>query len=472
MFKRLNKIIVLFLSLLMIGFNANYEGDEISFKKDVNLLTKRQIKFNNISDELDMASFDFTTKHINFFNSDLFKEEKMISTSSLGKTENVHWIDEKSYYVDGYNPSIDNNQKVSNCTILGNDDRNYVYTEAKEYPCRTIALMVMTYNNVLNKKTGKKVTLTYKGTAFLVGPNIVLSAGHCVCTDVSKKNDLDNGIFDPCFPDKIEFYFGADGSKDVDKGSSYEWYAKANVAYIQRKYYESTSFDYDWSAIQLDRNIGYELGWNGRIANFYKEGATIESYGYPGDKPKTMWSSIGTMKNKTEYKYITDLDSYKGQSGSPYFVSTSLANHFVCGIHTSGYEDYNAGTIINDFIFSFLNTLFDSSLPDNYLGLRITKKDGLTWSLKVTNPLNQNLTVEYNSKMCFYEDAEEWKNLKDIKTIKLNKGSSCVIEIGSNWFATSVAVSYKINSIRYISYADNLNKDSKTMNLHYNYFSI
>lgn len=31
MFKRLNKIIVLFLSLLMIGFNANYEGDEISF---------------------------------------------------------------------------------------------------------------------------------------------------------------------------------------------------------------------------------------------------------------------------------------------------------------------------------------------------------------------------------------------------------------------------------------------------------
>lgn len=74
--------------------------------------------------------------------------------------------------------------------------------------------------------------------------------------------------------------------------------------------------------------------------------------------------------------------------------------------------------------------------------------------------------------MCNYGDAEEWKNLKDIKTIKLNKGSSCVIEIGSNWFATSVAVSYKINSIRYVSYADNLNKDSKTMNLHYNYFSI
>lgn len=48
-------------------------------------------------------------------------------------------IDEKSYYVDGHNPSIDNNQKVFNCTILGNDDRNYVYTEAKEYPCRTIA---------------------------------------------------------------------------------------------------------------------------------------------------------------------------------------------------------------------------------------------------------------------------------------------------------------------------------------------
>lgn len=34
------------------------------------------------------------------------------------------------------------------------------------------------------------------------------------------------------------------------------------------------------------------------------------------------------------------------------------------------------------------------------------------------------------------------------------------------------AVSYKLNSIRYITYADNLNKDSKTMSLYYNFFSI
>lgn len=69
----------------MIGFNANYERDEICFKKDVNLLTKRQIKSNNISNEPDMASFDFTTKHINFFNSDLFKEEKNDFNFFIGK---------------------------------------------------------------------------------------------------------------------------------------------------------------------------------------------------------------------------------------------------------------------------------------------------------------------------------------------------------------------------------------------------
>lgn len=34
------------------------------------------------------------------------------------------------------------------------------------------------------------------------------------------------------------------------------------------------------------------------------------------------------------------------------------------------------------------------------------------------------------------------------------------------------ALSYKLNSIRYITYADNLNKDCKTMSLYYNYFSI
>ena len=166
------------------------------------------------------------------------------------------------------------------------------------------------------------------------------------------------------------------------------------------------------------------------------------------------------------------MDSTDGQSGSPYFVATSITNHLVCGIHSYDSSNYNGGIIINDFIFAYLNSYCLSSLPSDYLGLRIDSSSSNSWEIIVSNPLNYGVTVQYNSKLCFSNDAKNWTNLRDVKNVYLSKGGTYKATISKNWFATSITFSYCAGGKQYISYADNLNSQKLTMDCHYNYFSI
>lgn len=92
----------------------------------------------------------------------------------------------------------------------------------------------------------------------------------------------------------------------------------------------------------------------------------------------------------------------------------------------------------------------------DYLNISNEGKDN-GWKIKITNPTSDSLIVSYNSKMCNFDDAKNWKNLKDIKTIFISSNSSSIIKISENWFATSIAVSYVADSKRLITYATDLN---------------
>ena len=179
-----------------------------------------------------------------------------------------------------------------------------------------------------------------------------------------------------------------------------------------------------------------------------------------------MWCSVGKMIGKNDFVYYTDLDSYGGQSGSPYFIVNSFNEYYVCGIHTFGSDSYNGGTIFNDFITAYFNSYFEGTIPDGYLQLEIEGKNGNTWIINVGNWLNFDVTVQYNSKMCNFNDAKNWNGLKDVKTLNISRNQEKTIDISENWFATSIAVSYQRNGKRYITYADKLNTN-KTMNLYY-----
>lgn len=81
------------------------------------------------------------------------------------------------------------------------------------------------------------------------------------------------------------------------------------------------------------------------------------------------------------------------------------------------------------------------------------------WQIKVTNITNGPIDIEYNTKMCFENDAKNWSGLKDISYIRLYPGQSQVVTVKTNWAATTVAFSYiDYNGNRIISYGNKLSK--------------
>ena len=68
--------------------------------------------------------------------------------------------------------------------------------------------------------------------------------------------------------------------------------------------------------------------------------------------------------------------------------------------------------------------------------------------------------------MCFSDDAKYWTNLNDVANKNIQSKNSRIVEIDENWFATTIAFSYIKDNKRYITYADNLNSQSKSMKIY------
>lgn len=94
--------------------------------------------------------------------------------------------------------------------------------------------------------------------------------------------------------------------------------------------------------------------------------------------------------------------------------------------------------------------------------IMLSKTDGV-WKFKLTNNTGASRTFQYNAKMCFESDAENWKGLDDLKSITLSSGGSSSISISENAMATSIAVSYIDGIYRKVLYAKNLNESKHTM---------
>lgn len=102
-----------------------------------------------------------------------------------------------------------------------------------------------------------------------------------------------------------------------------------------------------------------------------------------------------------------------------------------------------------------------------YLKPSISGKKDNAWKIFVKNTSSNKVEVEYNEKMCFDDDAKNWNKLNDIKKITLNSLEEKTITIYENWWATTIALSYKLEGKRIITYANNLNTNG-SLSISYN----
>lgn len=367
------------------------------------------------------------------------------------------------HYLPGYTPAGLDEPTAQPNVILPPDERVQIVQNAKISPYIKTAFLEAEYDDVPIADSHLTTEWCTWGTAFLVGPNLVLTAGHNVYRDVTTTGDVRDDEVNPRFPDKIKFYFGISNESEISE--SYPYYAEAEAINIEYSYYIEPNFDHDWALVELDRDIGDEIGWNALVSNWYSETATVLTYGYPFDKDRaTMWAERGTFSDMTEWRYYSDnIDSYSGQSGSPYQISVHGVP-VVCGIHTFEYPSadppVNGGTRITDFILSYVHSYsYPSGIGNyhyDYLELSVAGKSGSTWLIEITNTSPMGIEVEYNTKMCYWDDARNWTGLNDVAKINLKPYETKKVNISENWFATSIACSYIDNGHRVITCANNL----------------
>ncbi len=190
--------------------------------------------------------------------------------------------------------------------IIGDTDDRIKVLET-EYPYNCIALLLI-YDNNGNE---------YTGTGFFISERCIITAGHCV-------------YFKGKWAKEIKVIPGA-------KGEKYP-YGKS----IARKFRSvegwtiSKDANFDYGAIILNHNDLYNnINCHFGYTTLNDKNKLIELAGYPMDKKRTQWKSEGQIKKLTKYRIYYELDTVKGNSGSPLFIRKG-ENRIVVGVHSFG----------------------------------------------------------------------------------------------------------------------------------------
>ena len=198
---------------------------------------------------------------------------------------------------DGYMP--DDLERM----VIGEDDRVTV-TNTFEYPYSAIALI----------KPRFKCGCTGDCTGFMVQPNVMLTAGHCVrCADHAQ--DLDH----------VTFYFGY--QENGDYALRYDGPIKYDYGIAFYGGYSLGNMEWDYGIVRFDEPIGNTTGYFGMVVKSDEEleGAQEYTAGYRDGAMKFDSNLVEVRSDKTMW---TSIDTVAGNSGGPIFDKDRA-----CGIH-------------------------------------------------------------------------------------------------------------------------------------------
>lgn len=175
------------------------------------------------------------------------------------------------------------------------------------------------------------------GTGFVIGPNTIVTAGHCMRGGVDKWQ-YDTKVY-------IE---------DINTISKYS--VKSIICPVE--YCEGALSEFDWAILTVDGNIGEETGWFGfGIPNNEMIESDITVAGYTSansNQECKLYKKTGKIKNISERNVYYHISTNSGQSGGPVFTSDNI----VWAIHTFGggtdVNSNNFGSRINKCIFNLL----------------------------------------------------------------------------------------------------------------------
>jgi len=223
-----------------------------------------------------------------------------------------------------------NKQRVNRETVCGTDQRTRI-TNTTSPPYRWTCQLVITLAD-----DSQAI-----GTGWFVGPQCVVTAGHCV----------HGGGTGQSWVKRIEVIPGMNGS-------SRPYGTVASTRFLATEgWVDDGDWQYDFAAIILPTPIGNRTGWfgYGNYTDSVLRSSGLNSVGYPGDKPfGTMWATNGPISSLNSRQIFYMFDTFGGQSGSAVWRTVNGVRYAV-GIHAYG-GCPNSSTRINSDVFSFITS--------------------------------------------------------------------------------------------------------------------
>lgn len=217
-------------------------------------------------------------------------------------------------------------------SIIGSDDRVNV-NNSKAFPNSCTAKIVTTWKN----------GVVSHGTAFIVGKNKALTAGHCIY-DASQGG----------YAKTVRAYPGRSLDSSGNIYNPYGYVDSKSVTLFNR-YVQSNDANYDCGLITFNSNIGNKTGWLGMLCSPRTSfvGREFRMTGYDGTTSQ-MLIGKSSVSRSTSKKLYYQCDTTQGTSGAPVYRKNTDTGWTAIGIHTNGGQTENSGTRIHKELFKLV----------------------------------------------------------------------------------------------------------------------
>jgi V8-like Glu-specific endopeptidase len=250
---------------------------------------------------------------------------------------------------------------LAGAVIFGNDDRHVITSRSPiETLAQATAIAVLNTNysvhssglfdlqvgslDVLCKDEplAHEPSLSYSCTGFLVAPNLLVTAGHCVYAVNSPHQELNHESGLACAA--FDWYFGfeakVDGTVQTTGIAANQLYHCKQIIYAVQQ--EASPY-LDYALIELDRpvaNVSPLKMTDDKLSagRTLFVGSSVSMIGHPFGTPRK-YTDHGhvVLNNSTRSSFITNLDAFEGNSGSPVLDATNS----VVGILVGGTPSAN-----------------------------------------------------------------------------------------------------------------------------------
>ena len=155
-------------------------------------------------------------------------------------------------------------------------------------------------------------------TGFLVAPDVVATAGHCIRPDRL---------------DQVLFVFGY----EMTSASTARTTVPNSDVYRPVEVLGHSLGDSDWAVVRLDREALGRLPLQIRRSGKVSDHEPLHVMGHPSGLPRKTAGNAAVRENSASTHFVANLDTFGGNSGSPVFSSDS---HVVEGVLVRGETDY------------------------------------------------------------------------------------------------------------------------------------